>query len=110
MRRFANVAAIFTFSVGVWAQSISGRIAGTVTDASGGVVSKAAVRISNEGTGAERVLVSDPKGLFVASELPVGYYSVRISAPEFNEIERLHVKVDVGGETRVDASLSPKNL
>ena len=104
------VTALFTFGVGMWAQSISGRIAGTVTDASGGVVSKAAVTISNEGTGVERVLTSDPKGLFVASELPVGYYAVRISAADFNEIERLHVKVDVGGETRVDASLSPKTL
>jgi hypothetical protein len=35
-------------------------------------------------------------------ELPIGYYTVRLEAPGFNKMERVRLKVDVGGETRAD--------
>src|SRR3978361_2401966 len=46
------------------------------------------------------------QGLYVAPELPVGYYTVRVESSGLTKMERLHVKVDVGGETRADAALS----
>ena len=44
--------------------------------------------------------------IYVAAELPVGYYTVRFEAPGMGKAERQRVKVDVGGETRVDVTLS----
>ena len=41
------------------AQSISGRIGGTITDQAGAVISNATVTVTNEGTGAERRATSD---------------------------------------------------
>ena len=70
----------------------------------------AAVTVRNEGTGAERHVLTDAQGVYVASELPVGYYRVRFAAPGLNTLERLRVKVDVGGETRADAALSAQSL
>src|SRR4051812_30588177 len=99
-------AAFFLVTVGAWAQSFGGRVVGNVTDPAGGAVDKVAVTILNEGTGAERQLSTDVRGLYVGSELPVGYYTVRFQHPGFSQAERLHVKVDVGGETRADAALS----
>jgi Carboxypeptidase regulatory-like domain len=88
------------------AQSFGGRIAGTVTDSSTALVSRAAVTVTNEGTGAQRHLLSDSDGVYVAAELPVGYYTVRFEAPNMATQERHNIKVDVGAETRIDATLS----
>ena len=45
--------------------------------------------IVNEGTGAERRLLTDSHGGYVGAELPVGYYTLRFDAPAFNRVERL---------------------
>jgi hypothetical protein len=92
-----------------WTQSYTGRIAGTVTDPTGGVVPKAQVTVVNESTGAERRLVTDISGLYVAPELPVGYYTVRFESAGLTS-EHVRVKVDVGGETRADATLTAKPM
>src|SRR5215471_20519157 len=48
--------------------------------------------------------------VYAAAELPVGYYFVRFEAAGMNMAAREHVKVDVGAETRVDATLSAQTL
>jgi hypothetical protein len=101
---------LLTTCVTLWAQSFGGAIVGTVTDSTGGVVPNAAVTVLNENTGAERHVITDAQGVYVASELPVGYYKLRFTAPRLSTLERLRVKVDVGGETRADASLSAQSL
>src|SRR5271157_4265087 len=58
------------------AQDIFGRIAGTVTDTSGGTVPDVKVAIVNEATQAVRDVTTDEHGYFVAEQLPVGIYSV----------------------------------
>ncbi len=114
MIRFANFSARFVLFLAVnlaaWSQSFSGRIAGTVTDSTGAVVSKVAVTILNDGTGAERRLTTDNRGLYVASEVSVGYYTVRFESAGLSTVERRGVKVDVGGETRADATLAVQTL
>jgi Carboxypeptidase regulatory-like domain/TonB dependent receptor-like, beta-barrel len=93
-------------NIAAWGQSFTGRIAGNITDGRGGAVVNAAVTVANEGTGAERHLISDPRGSFIVPELPVGYYTVRVEASGFSAVEHRHVKVDVGGETRNDVALA----
>lgn len=88
------------------AQSINGRIVGTVTDPNGAVVPKASVSLTNEGTGAERTVEADDSGTYVVPELPVGLYTVSITAANFAPASRTHVKVDVGSETRVDVAIT----
>ena len=58
------------------AQSIFGRITGTVTDAQGGAVAGVKITIVNEETKLERQATTDSNGYYVASDLPVGVYSV----------------------------------
>ncbi len=92
------------------AQSINGRMVGTVTDSSGGVIPKASVEITNEGTGAQRRLQTDDAGNFVVLELPVGFYTVRVEAPNLSAFTRRKVKVDVGADARVDVVLTTQPL
>ncbi len=109
MRRILHkigIVTIFLTSLITWAQSFGGRIAGLVTDSSNAWIPNVAVTVVNEGTGAQRRLITDSTGMYVAAELPVGYYTVRFEAPGLGRSERSGVKVDVGGETRADVSLS----
>lgn len=92
------------------AQSFSGKIVGMVTDSSAAVIQKASVTVLNEGTGTQRMLLTDTTGNYTAAELPVGYYTVRFEAAGMNMVERAHVKVDVGAETRVDVALSAQTV
>jgi hypothetical protein len=89
------------------AQSISGKIIGTVTDSSGAVVPQASVDVTNEGTGAVRHLIADDAGNFVIAELPVGFYTVKVTTSGLAPFSRTRVKVDVGADSRVDVALAP---
>src|SRR5713101_5443653 len=93
-------------AVVIWGQSFSGKIVGTVTDPTGGVIPGVSVTMTNEGTGAKRRLTTDNSGVYVAAELPVGYYTVGFEARGLSQVERQHVKVDVASETRTDVTLS----
>lgn len=93
-----------------YAQSFSGRILGTVTDANAAVIPGASITVTNEGTGAQRRLLTDDAGNYVVAELPVGLYAVKVEFPNFATATRQRVKVDVGGETRVDITLSTQTL
>src|SRR5262249_3357321 len=93
-------------ALAAWGQSFHGTIVGLVTDPTSAVISRVAVTVMNEATGAQRRLATDPNGVYVAVELPVGYYTVRLESAGMATVERKRVKVDVAGETRVDVTLS----
>src|SRR5262249_49709518 len=104
------------------AQSISGRITGVITDQAGAVIRNAVVSVTNEGTGAKRRVTADENGLYVAPELPVGYYTVKVEGGGEGGVEGgskggvkgggfapatvTRVKVDVGADTRVNVTLT----
>lgn len=77
------------------AQSISGRITGTITDQAGAVIANAAVTLTNEGTGAQRRATADENGLYLAPELPVGFYTLKVEGGGFAPATRTRVKVDI---------------
>src|SRR5438034_986916 len=59
----------------VHAQSIVGRISGTVTDTSGGVIRGTTVKVINDATASSRSAVADDAGFYVITNLPPGNYS-----------------------------------
>ena len=58
------------------AQGVFGRISGAVTDSQGGAIAGAKISIVNEDTKLTRSTTTDANGYYVASDLPVGLYSV----------------------------------
>jgi hypothetical protein len=88
------------------AQTISGRIAGVITDQAGGVVPKAAITVTSEETGAMRRAKANEDGFYVAPELPVGYYTLKVEGGGFAPATLTRVKVDVGAETRMNVKLA----
>ncbi|HLB86270.1 MAG TPA: carboxypeptidase-like regulatory domain-containing protein, partial [Terriglobales bacterium] len=89
------------------AQTFRGTILGTVTDASGAVVSGAKVTVRNVNTGLERATQTSTDGSYSVPELPIGTYTVTISQSGFQTSVTSSVPVDVAGERRVDTQLKP---
>jgi hypothetical protein len=84
--------------------STQGAIAGTALDASGAVVSGAAIAIENTGTGFRINLTSDSNGFFKAPLLEPGSYSVTVTANGFSFF-RASALVQVGQVTSISPSL-----
>ena len=84
-----------------FSQGNFGRILGTVTDQSGGVIAGAAVTITDLQRGVTRNLTTDSAGEYDAPNLTPGTYSVRIESKGFKNIERQGIDVGVGREIRV---------
>ena len=108
--RISVLAVMCLAALNGWGQSFSGRIGGVVTDSSAAAIQGASVTVVNDANGAERRLVTDGSGLYVAAELSVGYYTVRVMSHGMRPAEVHRVKVDVGGDTRIDLTLSPQAM
>src|SRR6266849_428284 len=88
------------------AQSIFGRIAGTVTDSQGGSVAGAKITIVNEETKLLRLTTTDSNGYYVASDLPVGVYSVIAEQSGFKTLKKTGNDLVAGARMSVDLSLA----
>ncbi len=84
----------------------TGAIGGAVQDATGAVIAGAKVAVKNEATGEVlRQVTTDASGLFVATLLPVGTYSVEVSAPGFPVTSFPGIVVRITETTRMTAVL-----
>src|SRR5882762_8539268 len=91
----------------LFSQGSSGRILGTVTDQSGGVVSGATVPVTDTERGVSKTLVTNEPGEYNAPTLIPSTYKVRVEAKGFKTVERQNVVLEVGKEVRVDLTLQP---
>ena len=103
-------------------QDTSGKITGVVTDASGGVISNAAVIVTSIATNKTYNADTNAAGVYQVVQLPIGLYSVTVKAAGFqqttiqsktalqiNETLRIDVKLDIGrvsGEVTVESNAS----
>ena len=87
------------------AQTGTGAIIGTVTDASGAVVPNATVTITNQATGTTRTIASNGDGLYSAPALPAGTYQVRVEMQGFQTNVR-DAQVLAGSDTTANVSLA----
>jgi len=90
----------------VEAQVESGKIVGTVKDASGAVVADAAVRVTEIQTNLERKTKTDGSGEYVVTELTAGEYTVAVERQGFKKALQAAFKLDVNQVVRVDIALA----
>jgi len=88
------------------AQVNTGRILGTVTDQSGGVIAGATVTVTNSETNVGRTLTTDEAGAYTAPNLNPGTYTVGGTSTGFQTLERQNIALGVGVDARVDVQLS----
>ncbi len=102
-----GIFAVLFLCVPVFSQGSFGRIVGTVTDQSGGVVSGATVTVIDTERGISRSLMTDDAGAYNAPNLTAGNYTVRVEAKGFKRIERQGIGIEVGNEVRIDLIVQP---
>jgi Carboxypeptidase regulatory-like domain/TonB dependent receptor-like, beta-barrel len=95
------------FAVSLQAQVDTGSITGTVTDASGAVVSGAKVTMTNEGTGASLSTTTGSDGVYNFSPVRIGSYKLDVSAANFKSEVQTHVVVDVSARVLSNFKLQP---
>jgi hypothetical protein len=94
-----------TFSISVFAQGTTTRVAGTVRDQSGAAIAGAKVTLINEGTGVSFETQTSESGTYVFDSVQVGVYSVRVDAPNFAPFLSKENQVSIGRTATIDASL-----
>jgi hypothetical protein len=87
------------------AQQITGAIAGTVKDSTGAVIANADVRATNVNTGFARGAVTDNGGAYDIQYLPVGTYTVEVSAPSFRTFQQQNMVITVDQTQPLNAVL-----
>src|ERR1019366_6624923 len=92
----AVLAAMFLTSVSLFGQGSAGRIAGTVTDQSGGAIPAGKVTITDTGRGVSRTLNTDAAGAYAAPNLTPGTYTVHVEFMGFRNVDRKDVVLEVG--------------
>ena len=92
---FVLAAALYTFGQ-------EATIVGTVTDPSGAAVAGAAVTLTEHETGQVHHLTTGGQGEYVAPDIHIGHYTVRVEAKGFKSSERKDLVLQVGDRARVD--------
>lgn len=84
------------------AQTVNGKILGTVTDSSSAVVAGVKVSVKNPALGFERNVTTNEDGQYVFLDVPVGTYSVLVEHPGFVRQTAENVKINVAQELRLN--------
>ena len=88
-----------------FAQSTTATLFGTVSDPSGAALTNATVIVRSLDRGVTRTVQTGSTGNYVVDLLPVGTYSVEVTAPSFKEVKREGITLNAEQNVRLDVSL-----
>ena len=80
------------------AADVNAHIKGTVTDPAGAVIAKASVIATNEATGIKYTTESSSTGEYLFPQLPIGTYTIKVSAPGFKEFQATGIVLNIAQE------------
>jgi len=89
------------------AQETTASINGTITDATGAVVSKAKITVTQPSTGFSRETVSGAAGDYNLALLPPGTYEMKVQAPGFATVSQKNITLLVGRAITLNQTLKP---
>ena len=98
---------ILLFGVAAVAQEAT--ILGTVTDPSGATIPNAAIKITNNETGISTTVNTASNGQYIAPDLHIGNYTVRVDATGFKAGVRQGIVLQGGARERVDFTMEIGN-
>ncbi len=88
------------------AQYEDGSLIGTIRDASGAVVSNAAITVTNVSTGIVTKTTTSGTGDYSVPSLRVGVYTIQAEAPGFASTQAKNISISVGARQRIDLTLN----
>ena len=104
-----SILVLTIFALSAYGQVLYGSLTGTVTDASGALVSGARVTALEVRTGVTSQATTDSSGIYRFTTLLPGTYKVSIAAPSFSTQETPGVHIGANVVARVDAQLKVAN-
>jgi hypothetical protein len=87
------------------AQTDTSSLEGRVTDAQGGSIAGASIRLMNRSSSAERKIESNGSGSYTFSLIPPGRYDVEVGAAGFRTFHDTGIQIDVATPAHLDISL-----
>ncbi|HEY9284602.1 MAG TPA: carboxypeptidase-like regulatory domain-containing protein [Pyrinomonadaceae bacterium] len=110
MKKFmAALLTLCLLSVAAFAQTAAGRLNGTVVGPDGNIAG-ATVTVRDNQTGKEQTVQASGDGTFSIPQLEAGTYTVTVTATGFKTFSATDVKVDVGREFNLNATLEVGNV
>ena len=91
-------------SAAIWAQSTA-QINGTVRDDSGGAIPGAEVKATHTATGSVRTVISEPNGVYILTNLPIGNYTVEVAKTGFKTAIESGIVLQVDANPTLDIAL-----
>jgi len=107
MRIRTILATLILSTASLSAQTATGTISGTVTDATQAHVAGAHVRLTETGTNLSRVQTTDSTGSFSFSTLPDGTYSVEVETSGFAKKNITNVVLEVAQTKSLEVLMNP---
>src|SRR3978361_659902 len=107
---YTLVACLLISASVAWSQAVNATLLGTVTDASGAVISNARVVAVETSTNVSHTAQTNDSGNYNLPDLPPGTYSVTAEMTGFKKESRTGVAVEVNTSTRVDLQLQVGNM
>ncbi len=104
MRKLAVFASLLLSAAQIFASPV-GSIAGTVKDATGGLVPSVKLTLTSTGTNAQFTTTTNPEGEFQFLQLPPATYSLVAEAQGFKKVSISSVLVQVDQITHIDLTL-----
>src|SRR5262245_51686023 len=92
------------------AQDFRGTVAGTVSDATGGVLPGVAIAVSNEATNVTSTAFTDGRGNYRVPYLNSGLYTLTVRLDGFKTVIRKGIEVRVGDVISIDVALEAGGL
>src|SRR6202166_4810593 len=105
IRVLGIVCLVLAVAVPLIAQTITGRILGTVRDQSGAALPAATVTATHVQRGITRTVTTDDSGEYVVPSLTPGIYTVRAESRGCKTVEHRNIQIEVATDLSVDVSL-----
>ncbi len=87
------------------AQTSFGQISGNIIDPSGAAVPEASITITSTNTQAKRVVTSDENGNYIATNLPIGDYSISVTKTGFQTAQQAGVSISADSKVTSNFAL-----
>jgi len=97
-------------SISANAQTATGRVIGTVTDAQGAAIAGAKVTVTNSGTNVRSNTVSNADGFYQVLQLPVGTYTLTVEHDGFSKVVTEAESLDINQALRIDVHMKVGSL
>lgn len=103
------VAAILVSHIAI-AQQPTATLSGVVVDSNGAVIPGATVTATNRGTNASRSVSTNDEGVYSIPNLPVGIYSLKVQARNFQTGSFDEITLNAGQSVVTNAELHPEGV